>query len=621
MRFCHACGQRLEGADRFCPSCGAQQLTPDGEATGPAPGAGPGSGPMPMSGPGSGPMPMTGPVDPSPYEPPVPGHPSPQGSPGQPDHAVPPAAATVPHPAAGQAPTASPAPGYPPAAPTGPMPTYPSGADQANQQPSPPGTGLPNQQPYPPGAGQPYPPGAAGQPYPAAPGHPPQYQTPYPPTSAPAYPAPPHPGPGQPYAPAPPSTYPPAQPAPGAGQPPPLALTQLFTGPVIRDIVAAVLLITALVTTWDYSGTGGDDTWVLLSALLAFVGIGATYVLQPSVIGRTVPAEQVGLLRIGTVVPLLLVILVTLVRGLTQDRGIGLAVALAAAAVVLVAQHDTSTQGRGVLPWAAISGALYLGVGAWVVLSILIEAREVLGSLWGWAFILPILAMGLLFGIVGFRVLRRVASEWAGGLIFAALLLVAFLIVTDSMSGAGSWASRADANPIVGGLMTPMLMAAAASVGPGVYRSLQPAMQGETRWVQAVVGILGLAGILGGASVLQLLLLLIEMSRAGGSASNAQGIIALILMLSTVAMLWICRHWLLVDPVAGRRLTIWAMVILSLLALVLYAATDTRLDAYLLVLSFLMPISVVGLLTIPADVRRAYGPILPAPAAQPKPIP
>lgn len=397
-----------------------------------------------------------------------------------------------------------------------------------------------------------------------------------------------------------------------------VSLTSLLTGPVVRDLAAALLLALALGLTWDFSGSGGENTWVLLTVLLSLLGIGATYVLRPSVIGRTVPVDQISVLRLTAVVPLLLVILVTMVRGLTAQGGIGIAVAVAAAAVVLAGQHDAGRLSGGPIPWARISGGLYLGVGAWVVIAVVTVTREVLGSLWGWSIVAPILATGVIFVVVGLRVLRRMASEWAGGLIVAGSLLIAALFISDALNETGGYvASRVSADPTVGGMMTLTLMAAAASLGPGVYRSLVPQMVGETRWVQAVIGLLGLVSILALSIFLQLLFFLIETQRSGLARMDVKVVLAVVLAGLSVAALILCRQRLVADPAAGRRLTVWVMVGLFLAAVVLDAASTSALTTYVLTVHFVVPVVTIGFLTIPPDVRRAFGPMLPATKSSP----
>lgn len=385
----------------------------------------------------------------------------------------------------------------------------------------------------------------------------------------------------------------------------------MLTAHLVRDLLTVMLLIMALVLPWNYDGPGAQSTWVVLSVLLALAGLGATYALRPSVIGASVPVEQIAIIRRASAIPLILVIIVTLVQGLAQEQGIGIAVAAGAAAVVFIAQHQAgrATSAAG---WTLAAGALYVAAGVWVLVSLLSVLRGNLTSLLGWGMILPFASVGIIVVLVGVGLLRGSAPQWAGGLAFVGMLLLAFLAVADALGGASTYiAARVAAEPTVGGLMTLTLMAAAASLGPGVYGTLTPAMRGANRWIQAAIGLVGLATILAAASFTQMLLVVIETQRSGVSVS-VDAVLVMVLALLLTAALVVCRARLIAAPALGRRLTVWLMAASGVLALVLYAATSTELNPYVLTLYFLIPGAVSALLTIPADVREKYGPIIPA---------
>lgn len=394
------------------------------------------------------------------------------------------------------------------------------------------------------------------------------------------------------------------------------------TARAVRTGLAAVLLVLSLLTRWDAVGNGGDLSWTLLALLAALVACAVPYLLRPAVLDRHVPPGQLDAVIALLIAPVVLVAVVTMVRGLAQDRGVGTGVAFAVAAAVLLAQSREGDAPPARIPavWRTVAAALYLAAGLWGLTGVAVlvgssgagdysfAATSVVAA---WALVAPLLGLSGAVGWVGVQLFRRDASAWAGGLALAACLVVAFVALSEAGgvgagAGPGSWSIDA----ALGGMAVLSVAGATASCAGGVRGQLTPPMSLGVGWVQAALGVLTVAAIGGVGLVLQAALTVATV-RSLGAPDRLTPIWFLALSAVAVAALLAARVVLGRRPGRGRAATIGLTTGVVLLAIVGYAVTEASVGFLGLVVYFLGPLTVMAMVSLPPSVRAHYGPLIP----------
>ena len=187
--------------------------------------------------------------------------------------------------------------------------------------------------------------------------------------------------------------------APGAAARPPRAvpLVNPFLGVPVADFVkdgaAALALLVALGQPWDWSSDANDHWWVVISLLLALVGLGVPYLMASRVVPTFTPQASL-VTKLLLAAPLLVSTLVALVMDLTTigddsslgafggyggyEGGMGLAIALGLGGAALMAQPRRHEEATGLLAEQAWRTA---GLAAAVAALVVSVATFVAGSI------------------------------------------------------------------------------------------------------------------------------------------------------------------------------------------------------------------------------------------------
>ena len=378
---------------------------------------------------------------------------------------------------------------------------------------------------------------APTQPWPAAPQHPQQPVQQQAPQGWPAQPG----GPGA-YAP-PHAQHQgqqqwggPTGPVSQAPQRPPRAvpLVNPFLGVPVADFVkdgaAALALLVALGQPWDWSSDANDHWWVVISLLLALVGLGVPYLMASRAVPTFTPQASL-VTKLLLAAPLLVSTLVALVMDLTTigddsflgafgsyasyDGGMGLAIALGLGGAALMAQPRRHEEATGLLAeqaWrtaalAAAVAALVVSVATFVAGSIaLADGGYVSGATFWTVWIASNLVLPTLFLALPLVALLRGSA--GGRRTFAVLawgVVLVTLVAEPDGSGAvtGSqvegWASPA------GGVWLLALAGALLLSRPSVRRTQDDEVGGWLATVQ--VSLATAAALALGAAVLLLLVM------------------------------------------------------------------------------------------------------------------
>lgn len=384
---------------------------------------------------------------------------------------------------------------------------------------------------------------APTQPWPAAPQQPQQQVQQQAPQQWPTQPggpayAPPHaPQPGQPHGQQ--QWGGPTGPVPQTPQRPPRAvpLVNPFLGVPVADFVkdgaAALALLVALGQPWDWSSDANDHWWVVISLLLALVGLGVPYLMASRVVPTFTPQASL-VTKLLLAAPLLVSTLVALVMDLTTigddetlgglspgfEGGLGLAVALGLGGAALMAQPRRHEEATGLLAeqaWrtaglAAAVAALVVSVATFVAGSIaLADSGYVSGATFWTVWIASNLVLPTLFLALPLVALLRGS---AGGRRTFAVLAWGVVLVTMVAEPDGSGAVTGSqvegwATP-AGGVWLLGLAGALLLSRPSVRRTQDDEVGGWLATVQVSLATAA-ALTLGTAVVLLLVMTMLEM--------------------------------------------------------------------------------------------------------------
>jgi hypothetical protein len=406
-------------------------------------------------------------------------------------------------------------------------------------------------------------------------------------------------------------------------------------GDYVRDAAAAVCLFATLGKPWDVDGDGTDHWWVILSALVAVASLAIPYVAA----SRVVPGlgrDQAQLLKLAANAPLLVCVVAAIVNDLVHatdfiDGGLGPGVALALAGALLAAQPraaDEDVALRDDPRWWAVTCTV---VVAAVVVSVAQFAAFVLRDLTGEGFLLdePAQLMSLLVAplllvlvVYGWSAREAVTRHFSGVLVVgtAGLTAAAVALLTgdagdgvfNAYSGFGL-VERWD-SPFGGAFI--LSAAGALAVSRPSLRMARPAHP-VTGWLHTARRAFGLVAA---GSVLVAISIVLDLIAADTYPGTAIADIVLWLVVAVAS-------GVVVALLSGATLNRLAVVSLAcavpVVGIVLVAVGRSGDDFTVFLgpattaLLFTLPALAICALTIPAPVRRTYGPLLPERAVPP----
>ncbi len=408
-------------------------------------------------------------------------------------------------------------------------------------------------------------------------------------------------------------------------------------GDYVRDVAAVVCLFATLGKPWDIDGDGTDHWWVILSALVAVASLAIPYVAASGVVpglGR----DQAQLLKLAANAPVVVCVLAAIVNDLVHateflEGGLGPGVALALAGALFAAQPRAADEDlalRDDRRWWAVTCTLAVAA---VVVSVAQFAAFVLRDLTGEAFLLdePAELMSLLVAplllvllVYGWSAREAVTRHFSGVLVFGtAGLTAAGVALLTGDSGDGVFSAYSGLGPIerwdspVGGVFALSAAGALALSRPSL-RVARPAHP-ITGWLHTARLAFGL--VAGGAALVAISLLL-SLIAADSYPGAAIADAAMWLVVAVVS----CVIVALLSGATLNRLSVVSLAAaVPILGIVLVAVGRSGddftvyLGAATTALLFTLPALAICALTIPVQLRRTYGPLLPERAAPPHP--
>ncbi|GAA3593260.1 hypothetical protein GCM10022198_16420 [Klugiella xanthotipulae] len=395
---------------------------------------------------------------------------------------------------------------------------------------------------------------------------------------------------------------------------------------LIRDSVAAILLLVSLPLAWDYSGlyfatpaTAGGRTDVLLITTLSLLSLSLSYLARAGVVRASL--EAVVLIRLLANAPYFLLLLFYLIRSLLVIPAVGIGMTLGLLGALLAAlprQYEVAA----VEPTSQVIRLTRRIVLGYLVASMaLVLANYVvqaLASLDGWQPIPTVMGFSLMAILVILALvyaLRGVLRREEIALIIAAIYGAAVLAVLVFPLADGNRALISMNFLILAGL--PVVLTT-----PALRRSL-PQMEGATRWFGVASGLLVTMMCVGGFLFFRAMVALAFpdelISFDVTMASYLFTVVSeLVIMGLIVATLWWAWRELRTKSAASRWIVIVLMgvvVVLSIIALSVAAVNETASYDYASVaLGFIFPAVVILVLLLPASVRRYYAYYAPKPA-------
>ncbi|HWK93167.1 MAG TPA: hypothetical protein VNR17_12990 [Luteimicrobium sp.] len=220
---------------------------------------------------------------------------------------------------------------------------------------------------------------------------------------------------------------------------------------VVRDVVAAVLLLTSLALPWTTRSGAADRVEVVLSVVVALAAIPVPYLARAGILPTGWSVHTTRTVRLWAAAPYVVVSLVYLLLDLfggtsLGDRGVGTGLALGLAGALLVAQPRSTELG----PDDEDAGAPRL-----------------------WRLVLAVVGAALVVGAVAALVIFLASGPWSG----AAQLLFAILgtLVVLAIGAVPAWGAyqgdRAWADVTVGvGAVLAVLFVVGAGAAPDLLR-------------------------------------------------------------------------------------------------------------------------------------------------------
>jgi hypothetical protein len=220
---------------------------------------------------------------------------------------------------------------------------------------------------------------------------------------------------------------------------------------VVRDVVAAVLLLTSLALPWTTRSGAADRVEVVLSVVVALAAIPVPYLARAGVLPTGWSVHTTRTVRLWAAAPYVVVSLVYLLLDLfggtsLGDRGVGTGLALGLAGALLVAQPRSTELG----PDDEDAGAPRL-----------------------WRLVLAVVGAALVVGAVAALVIFLASGPWSGAaqLLFAILGTLVVLAIGAFPAWGAYQGDRAWADVTVGvGAVLAVLFVVGAGAAPDLLR-------------------------------------------------------------------------------------------------------------------------------------------------------
>lgn len=406
------------------------------------------------------------------------------------------------------------------------------------------------------------------------------------------------------------------------------AFAEVTAGDVVRDALAALLLLLALTLPWDYGKDGLGRLEVVVVTAVSLVSLLAAYLARAGAYGSRLDARRAGLWRFALNVPYLVTALGFLVgdafEGDSPDLvggvGAGLAVGLAGA-VLAMAPRLAELRGPNPLDRAwLIVPAVIGGVAVlWVLAGLMVFIVGDQADLYSSAELLRVLLMVLLapavlvLGVVG--VLRR-DEGWRLALVAVGAAPVALYLVAQEGAAPGMLVESVHALP-VGLVLWPA--AAAAAAAASARRAMRVT---RARWADAAGRVLTVAVIAAAAD------LLVSVLTIADSQEETLWIVLTVVALAYLAVAAgaraLVREGRRVSPAlalgaAGVLFLLGMLAVLLVLGSEWYGVTEVDL---LLALAIPAALTGVVLAHLAQETRGALGhPAVPEPPAWSAPAP
>ncbi len=426
----------------------------------------------------------------------------------------------------------------------------------------------------------------------------------------------PHPAP-QPHAPRPP------RPAPAYASPPtaqavnPLAGTR--PADVLRDVVAAFLLLLSLGLRWDAWRDATARVDVVLITLLSVFSLAVPYLGRLGAIGGGWTTARIRLARLLLNAPYLVMVVVYLVldavRGgeLGIEGGIGAAVGVGLAGALLAAQPreaELAVRPDGARPggawrWvvAAIGAVIAAGAIGGLVATLVRERDDL--TLTG--LLVAVLATLLTLTLVAAPVVGAVAGSPAWRIVLVGLGAAAIVLLLLADRGV---LLRSDVESVhltgFGWVLWPA--AAAAALAPGLRLGVDHGPR--ARWFGAAVGLLTLVAV---TCVLQVALAVVRLTDDASEATDARGSLVAVLVLTVLYLMGvlIARGALAQNqPQATAVVVVVAatLLLVGLVQLAVVSASDALTVTFVdQALALVVPVVLAVAVAVPAF-RGAAGP-------------
>ncbi|GEN80455.1 DUF7937 domain-containing protein [Actinotalea fermentans] len=384
-------------------------------------------------------------------------------------------------------------------------------------------------------------------------------------------------------------------------------------GDVVRDALAALLLVLGLTLPWDYGLDGLGRLEVVVITAISLVSLLAAYLARAGAYGPRLDVRRAGLLRFALNVPYLVMVLGFLVGDafegdspeLVGGVGAGLAVGLAGA-VLAMAPRATELGGanpvdRGWLTVPAVIG----GVAAvWVLAGLLVFVLGDGADYYSSAELVRVLLTVLLgpavlaLGVVG--LLRR-DEGWRLALAAVAATPVLLYLVADAGTAPGVLVESVHALP--GGLVFWPAVAAAAAA-PSARRAMRVT---RARWADAAGRVLSVAIVVAAVDLLVSLLTIADSEEEG--LWVVLTVVALLYLVAAVQARTFLREGRRVSPVVALAVA-GALFLLGVVAVLLLLGSEwsgvTEID---LLLALGLPAAYTGVVLahLSQDARGALG--------------
>jgi hypothetical protein len=384
---------------------------------------------------------------------------------------------------------------------------------------------------------------------------------------------------------------------------------------LVRDVIAAVLLLGALAFRWDAYSTGVDSAAVVLAAVTAVAALPLPYLAMTGALPRTWTAAATRWTRLGFSAPFLTMSIVVVLRDVIDQRGVGMSAALGLAGITLVAQPRSveigaePTGSRVANAWRLASVGLAASVPVLTLLSVGLLRARVGHPLGGQeiGYVLPACWLPTVLGWHAVQVLlRNDAARLASGMVGGAALVAVLVHSGDLADTLTSMAMP------TAGLLT-AFAAFVAITSPAVGFTMLPTPTERPPWlVAAGYGLLAIA-------IADGILLVAAAVRLGAEPGGRRGsqVTFLVLCLIGLGAAVICRSLLFSAPYRARAAIpalLGGVAFVWVIAFAVVHDMERFANPTASAAAFILPIGVVLAMGVPQSVRIYLASSSPLPA-------